>query len=71
LQIGDQVRVTIDDKYLLLGSVLLYMLPLLIMFAGIGLANTLLPAATSEDWLPEIALTGLLLAFRMLNRLQN
>ena len=71
LKIGDQVRVMIDDKYLLIGSALLYVLPLLVMFAGIGLAHMLLPAATAEDWLPEISLALLLLAFRLLHGLQN
>jgi sigma-E factor negative regulatory protein RseC len=71
LQVGDQVRVTIDDAQLLSGSALLYLLPLLLMLAGIGLANALLPAATAEDWMPEIALTGLLLAFRAMHHLQK
>jgi sigma-E factor negative regulatory protein RseC len=71
LQAGDQVRVAIDDAYLLSGSVLLYLLPLLLMLAGIGLANALLPAATAEAWMPEIALAGLLLAFRAIHYLQK
>jgi sigma-E factor negative regulatory protein RseC len=63
LRVGDPVRVAIDDSHVLLGSALLYLLPLLAMLAGVGSAKALLPAATAEAWLPEIALTGLLLAF--------
>jgi sigma-E factor negative regulatory protein RseC len=63
LRAGDPVRVAIDDSHVLLGSVLLYLLPLLAMLAGVGSAKALLPAATAEAWLPEIALAGLLLAF--------
>jgi sigma-E factor negative regulatory protein RseC len=71
LQAGDRVRVTIDDAHLLAGSALLYLLPLLLMFAGIGLAKALLPAEAAEAWLPEIALAGLLLAFRAVHCAQK
>jgi sigma-E factor negative regulatory protein RseC len=71
LQAGDRVRVTIDDAHLLSGSALLYLLPLLSMFAGVGLANALLPAEAAEAWLPEIALAGLLLAFRAVHHAQK
>jgi sigma-E factor negative regulatory protein RseC len=70
LQIGDQVRVSIDDTHMLLSSFLLYLLPLLAMLTGVGLANALLPAAITEVWLPEIAFLFLLLAFNVLHRLQ-
>jgi sigma-E factor negative regulatory protein RseC len=71
LQVGDQVRVAVDDAYLLSGSVLLYLLPLLIVFACLGLANALLPAEAADGWLPEIALVGLLLAFQVIYQLQK
>jgi len=70
LQIGDQVKVAIDDTHLLFSSFLLYLLPLLAMLCGVGLANALLPAAVAEIWLPEIAFLFLLLAFNVLHRLQ-
>jgi sigma-E factor negative regulatory protein RseC len=70
LQVGDPVRVAIDDAQLLSGSALLYLLPLLIMLAGIALAKALLPAAAGE-WMPEIALAGLLTAFWGIHRLQK
>lgn len=71
LQAGDQVRVAIDDAYLLSGSVLLYLLPLLLVFAAIGLASVYLPAEVADSWMPEIALTGLLLAFGAIHHLQK
>lgn len=71
LQVGDQVRVAIDDARLLSGSALLYLLPLLIMLAGVGLANAYLPAEAADSWMPEIALSGLLLAFRAIHHLQK
>jgi sigma-E factor negative regulatory protein RseC len=71
LKVGDKVRVCINDSSLLLGSVLLYLLPLLLMLAGAGIADRLLPQATADDWLPEIALSVLLLAFALIHRLQT
>ncbi|MGR8941349.1 MAG: SoxR reducing system RseC family protein [Gammaproteobacteria bacterium] len=71
LQAGDRVRVAIDDAHLLSGSALLYLLPLLMMLGSVGLANAILPAATAAAWMPEIALSGLLLAFRTIHHLQK
>lgn len=71
LQIGDQVQVAIDDAHVLLSSLVLYMLPLLMMLAGVGLASTFLPATVIDSWLPEIALLILLLAFWLIHRFQN
>ncbi|MGR9085845.1 MAG: SoxR reducing system RseC family protein [Gammaproteobacteria bacterium] len=71
LHAGDRVRVAIDDSHLLFGSALLYLLPLLLMIAGVGLAMFFLPPPAAEAWLPEIALSGLLLAFAMIHRLQH
>jgi len=71
LNVGDKVCVSIDASALLLGSVLLYLSPLLLMLAGVGLADRLLPQAMADDWLPEIALSVLLLAFALIHRLQT
>ena len=71
LQIGDQVRVAIDDSHLLFGSLLLYLLPLLVMLTGVGLANAFLPQAAAEAWLPETALSILLLTFRLIHLFQK
>lgn len=70
-KVGDQVRVAIDDSHLLLGSLVLYVLPLLIMFFGIGLAEAFLPEAFTTAWLPEMSLSFLLLAFWLIHRLQR
>lgn len=71
LQAGDRVVVAIDDSHLVLTSLLLYLLPLLLMFGGLGLAQWLLPAALIDAWLPEIALSTLLLGFWLIHRSQN
>jgi len=71
LNVGDKVCVDIDASTLLLGSAQLYLLPLLLMLAGVGLADRLLLPATANDWLPEIALSALLLAFALIHRLQT
>lgn len=71
LNVGDQVSVAIDDSHLLLSSMVLYLLPLLIMFIGIGLAEIYLPESVAMAWLPEIALSFLLLAFWLIHRLQR
>lgn len=71
LQVGDHVSVAIDDAHLLQSSLLLYLLPLLLMLAGVGLGNVILPAALADAWLPEIALSALLLAFGLIHRLQT
>lgn len=67
---GDEVRVAIDDSHLVFSSVLLYLLPLLIMLSGIGLATWLLPGELAERWLPEIALITLLAAFWGIHKIQ-
>lgn len=71
LNVGDKVCVSIDASALLLASVLLYLSPLLLMLAGVGLAASLLPTAMADDWLPEIALSVLLFAFTLVHRLQT
>lgn len=71
LNAGDQVVVAIDDAHLLLSSMLLYLLPLGLMFIGVGVANYLLPTALAEIWLPEIAIVSLLLAFALIHKLQT
>ncbi len=70
LQTGDHVKVGIDDSHLLLSSLILYLLPLLIVLTGVGLATTLLPPL-AEAWMPEIALLLLLASFLVIHRFQN
>ncbi len=70
LQAGDRVTVAIDDTHLLLTSVLLYLVPLVLMLSGVGLAEHYLPVGVG-DWLPEIALLSLLFSFWLINRSQH
>lgn len=69
LQPGDKVRVAIDDSFLLVGSLLMYLLPLVVMLVLVVSVNLLLPGIA--DWLPELAMSSLLLAFWCLHRLQG
>lgn len=71
LQAGDRVVVAIDDGQLLLTSLVLYLLPLLFMLGGVGLAQAFLPPPHNADYLPEIALTSLLAGFALIHRCQN
>lgn len=68
LQPGDRVRVAIDDSCLVWGSLLLYLLPILLTLLTVAWAERFLPALTY--WLPELALLTLLLAFGCIHRLQ-
>jgi len=71
LNIGDRVTVAIDDSHLLLGSLLIYGLPLLLTLSAVGLANLILPIPLTERWLPELGLSVLLLTFWVIHRWQN
>ena len=71
LREGDRVVVAIDDGHLLLTSLILYLLPLLIMLGGVGLAQACLPPPHNTYYLPEIALISLLAGFALINRCQN
>ena len=70
-RVGDEVRVAIDDSHLMFGSILLYLLPLIVMLSGIALSSTFLPPALGADWLPEIALAILLLTFWAIHQFQR
>jgi sigma-E factor negative regulatory protein RseC len=67
-KVGDQVSVAIDDSHLVLGSFLLYIIPLLCMFAGVLIADALLTEA--ENWLIPISLVSLLAGFGLIKHLQ-
>lgn len=71
LQVGDRVLVTIDDSHILLSSLVMYLMPILVVLIGVGLATSLLPPEISEAWLPELALGLLLAAFWLINRWQR
>lgn len=63
LDIGDHVLVCIDEKHLLRAALTLYLLPLVAVFAGVGLAESWLPTTQYTDiWLAISAFASLALA---------
>ena len=64
VQVGDVVRVQINDSHLLFSSILLYLLPLVVTLTVVGFANTL---PILETWLPEISLSTLLFIFWLIH----
>jgi sigma-E factor negative regulatory protein RseC len=73
LHVGDEVIVAIDEALVLKASLLLYLLPLITMFASAGMTNWLLPDANAriELWTAGSALLGLLLSMWLIHRLQK
>lgn len=74
VQVGDQVVVAINEKLLLRASLLQYILPLIIMFLGAGIAEQVLkdsPSEFAELWVAGAALSGLLLSLWLINKLQR
>jgi sigma-E factor negative regulatory protein RseC len=71
LQVGNQVKVAIDDSHLIFSSLLMYLVPLVMMLLAVGSANFILTPNLAEAWLPEIALSSLLIAFFILHRFQS
>ncbi len=69
LQAGDEVMVAVEERYLLLVSLLMYLAPLLLMLAGVGAAAAWLPPDWQEG-LPLLALTVLLGYFFVAHRVQ-
>lgn len=64
LKIGDTVIVAIDESVLLRATFALYLLPLIALFVGAGLADSLInhAMAYSDLWIAGSALTSLALA---------
>ena len=69
LQAGDQVRVVIDDAPLLLGSLLLYLVPILLTLLVVILCEIFVPV--TQERLPEIALSSVLTTLWLIHRRQN
>ncbi len=69
LKIGDNVMVAIDEAVLLQASLLLYLLPLIALFTGAGVAEWLL--ADNDLWIAGSALSGFLLCLWLINKAQN
>jgi sigma-E factor negative regulatory protein RseC len=73
LKTGDQVMVAIDEAVLLQASLLLYLLPLIALFTGAGVADWLLPdnIRYADLWIAASALSGFLLCLWLINKAQN
>jgi sigma-E factor negative regulatory protein RseC len=73
LKTGDQVMVAIDEAVLLQASLLLYLLPLIALFTGAGIADWLLAdyIRYADLWIAGSALSGFLLCLWLINKAQN
>lgn len=72
LCIGDKVIVAIDEGSLLRAAVCLYLLPLIALFVGAGLADSLIADNQYADlWVAGGAGMGLLLALGFIHKIQN
>ncbi|MDD5113474.1 MAG: SoxR reducing system RseC family protein [Methylobacter sp.] len=73
LKTGDQVMVAIDENLLLRASLLLYLLPLLALFTGAGIADWLLVdnSEYTDLWIAGSALLSFLLILWLINKTQS
>lgn len=72
LKIGDQVMVAIDENLLLRASLLLYLVPLIALFSGAGVADWLLGNARHADlWIAGSAMLSFLISLRLINKAQG
>jgi sigma-E factor negative regulatory protein RseC len=73
LKTGDQVMVAIDEAVLLQASLLLYLLPLIALFTGAGIADWLLEdnIRYADLLIAASALSGFLLCLWLINKAQN
>jgi sigma-E factor negative regulatory protein RseC len=72
LAAGDKVMVAIDEGLLIRASLLLYVLPLMALFAGAGLAEWLLAGNTSYSdlWIAGSAFASFLLSLGFISKAQ-
>ncbi len=73
LQMGDQVVIAVDENVLLHVSLLLYLLPLIALFTGAGLADWLIEAGAgnADLWIAGSGLLGFLLSLWLINTVQS
>ena len=73
LKTGDEVIVAIDENLLLRASLLLYLLPLIALFTGAGIADWLLAdsALYADLWIAGSALFSFLLILCLINKAQS
>jgi sigma-E factor negative regulatory protein RseC len=70
LKVGDEVMVAIDENLLLRASLLVYLLPLIALISGAGIADWLLADDTphAELWTVGSAVMGFLLSLWLANK---
>jgi sigma-E factor negative regulatory protein RseC len=68
LKIGDQVMVAIDENLLLRASLLMYFVPLMALFTGAGIADSLLG---TDLWIAFSAVLSFLAALWLINKAQS
>ena len=73
LKTGDEVMVSIDESLLLRASLLLYLLPLIALFTGAGIADWLLAdnAPYAELWIAGSAFLSFLFSLWLIIKAQN
>ena len=73
LKTGDEVMVAIDESLLLRASLLLYLVPLIALFTGAGIADWLLADNTryADLWIAANALMCFLLSLWLINKAQS
>ncbi|MGZ5608397.1 MAG: SoxR reducing system RseC family protein [Methylobacter sp.] len=73
LKTGDEVMVAIDENLLLRASLLLYLVPLIALFTGAGLAEWLLPdtVADADLWIAAGAVSCFILSLWLINKAQS
>ena len=73
LKIGDAVMVAIDESLLLRATLVLYLLPLIALFTGAGLADWLLAdnARYADLWMAGSGVTSFLLSLWLINKAQG
>ncbi|MDP2904293.1 MAG: SoxR reducing system RseC family protein [Methylovulum sp.] len=72
LKIGDTVVVAIDENLLLRTSLLLYLMPLIALFIGAGIADSLLENSAHADlWIAGSAALSFALSLWLINTMQK
>ena len=73
LKTGDRVIVAIDENLLLRASLLLYLVPLIALFTGAGIADWLLVDNTgyADLWIAGSAVLSFLLSLWLINKAQS
>ena len=73
LKVGDSVMVAIDEGLLLRASLLLYLVPLIALFVGAGIADWLLVdnARYADLWMAGSAVVSCLFSLWLINKAQS